>query len=159
MIRISRKVICCLLFSLLLLLTSAALAADTSSYGALSYGNVVEQLLAEETEEGLELTFKVTNHEDYPYSVAHRDGQVYDFVILSRAGDVLWRWSDGMAFTMALTSSSVAPHSSVIYRAAIPVKDYKEFKAKAFLVSAWIVDTPLRLSTRIPKETRIWTNL
>ena len=140
-------------------MTSAALAADTSSYGALSYGNVVEQLLAEETEDGLALTFKVTNNEDYPYTVAHRDGQVFDMVIIARNGKVLWRWSDGMAFTMALTSSSVAPHSSVVYRAAIPAKDYKEFKDKAFLVSAWIVDTPLRLSTRIPKEIRIWRNL
>lgn len=157
--KIGREVICCMLLSLLLLMASTALAAESSSYGALSYGSVVEQLLAEETDDGLELTFKVTNNEDYPYSVAHRDGQVFDFAILSRGGSVLWRWSDGMAFTMALTSSSVAPHSSVVYRAAIPAKDYKEFKDKAFLVSAWIVDTPLRLSTRVPKETRIWINL
>ncbi len=157
--KIGQKFICCILFSFLVLMTAPASAAESSSYGALSYGNVVEQLLAEETEDGLALTFKVTNNEDYPYSVAHRDGQVFDFAIRSRAGEVLWRWSDGMAFTMALTSSSVAPHSSVVYTAAIPMKEYKEFKNKAFLVTAWIVDTPLRLSTRTPKETRIWRDL
>lgn len=140
-------------------MASTALAADISSYAALTYGNVVEQLLAEESDQGLELMFKVTNNEDYPYSVAHRDGQVYDFIILSKRGERLWRWSDGMAFTMALTSSSVAAHDSVVYRAVIPEKEYKAFKGKAFLATAWIVDTPLRLTTRIPKKEAIYRDL
>ena len=149
-----------LIFSLLFTFMSVSPAfASPRSYASFSEGRRVEELAVEEKEGGLFMTYTVTNEEDYPYMVAHRDGQVYDIIVLDRQGRILWRWSDGMAFTMALTSSSVAPHTSAVYTAAIPEKDYKQFRDKAFLVTAWIMDTPQRLSTRVPKEIKIWRNL
>ena len=112
------------------------------SYAAFSFDQVVEELTVEEKHGRLIMELKVTNDGDVPYSVSHRDGQVYDFAILDKNGKTLYRWSDGMAFTQALTSSSVDAHKSEVYTAELDRKKYRELKEDAVLVTAWLVDTP-----------------
>ena len=112
------------------------------SYAAFSFDNIVEELTVEEKHGRLVMELKVTNDGDSDYSVAHRDGQVYDFAILDKNGKTLYRWSDGMAFTQALTSSSVAAHKSEVYTAELDRKAYRKIKDDAVLVTAWLVDTP-----------------
>ena len=58
-----------------------------------------------------------------------------------------------MAFTQALTSSSIDAHKSEVYTAEIERKDYKKFKDDAVLVTAWMVDTPIKVSTKVPEAT------
>ncbi len=124
------------------------------SYAALTEGQVIQELTVRERGGRLFLTLRVTNNGDTPYTIAHRDGQVFDFALLDENGKALWHWSDGMAFTQALTSSSVAAHKSEVYKAEIARKDYRKIKDEAVLVTAWLTDTPTRLSTRIPHVSR-----
>lgn len=124
------------------------------SYAAVTEGQVIQELTVRERGGKLYLTLKVTNNGDAAYTIAHRDGQFYDFALLDDNGKALWHWSDGMAFTQALTSSSVAPHKSEVYQAEIAGKDYRKIKDDAVLVTAWLTDTPQRLSTRLPRITR-----
>ena len=96
------------------------------SYAAFSFDSIVEELTVEEKHGRLVMELKVTNDGDSDYSVAHRDGQVYDFAILDKNGKTLYRRSDGMAFTQALTSSSVAAHKSEVYTAELDRKAYRK---------------------------------
>ena len=121
------------------------------SYAAVTHGSVIEELTVKERSGRLLMEYKVTNNGDVPYVDDHRDGQVYDIAVLDKNGKALWRWSDGMAFTQALTSSSIDAHKSAVYTAEIARKDYKEFKDDAVLVTAWTVDTPIKVSTKVPE--------
>ena len=121
------------------------------SYAAVTHESIIEELTVKERSGRLLLEYKVTNNGDAPYTVAHRDGQVFDFAVLDKNGKALWRWSDGMAFTQALTSSSIDAHKSEVYTAEIERKDYKKFKDDAVLVTAWTVDTPIKVSTKVPE--------
>ena len=123
----------------------------TESYAAVTHESIIEELTVKERSGRLLLEYKVTNNGDTPYTVKHRDGQVYDFAVLDKNGKALWRWSDGMAFTQALTSSSIDAHKSEVYTAEIARKDYKKFKDDAVLVTAWMVDTPIKVSTKVPE--------
>lgn len=122
------------------------------SYAAFSFDSIVEELTVEEKHGRLVMELKVTNDGNSDYSVVHRDGQVYDFAILDKNGKTLYRWSDGMAFTQALTSSSVAAHKSEVYMAELDRKAYRKIKDDAVLVTAWLVDTPYKLTTRMPTK-------
>ena len=124
--------------------------SDDRSYASLTFGKVVEELTVEEKSGRLLMKLRVTNESDDPYTVEHRDGQVYDFVVLDKHGNELYRWSDGMAFTQALTSSTVDAHDSVTYEAEIKRKDFKKIKDDAVLVMAFIKDTDFTLSTDVP---------
>ena len=121
------------------------------SYAAVTHENIIEELTVKERSGRLLLEYKVTNNGDTPYTIEHRDGQIYDFAVLDKNGKALWRWSDGMAFTQALTSSSIDAHKSEVYTAEIERKDYKKFKDDAVLVTAWMIDTPIKVSTKMPE--------
>ena len=113
---------------------------------------IVEELTVEEKHGRLVMELKVTNDGDSDYSIAHRDGQVYDFAILDKNGKTLYKWSDGMAFTQALTSSTVAAHKIEVYKAELDRKAYRKIKDDGVLVTAWLVDTPYKITTRMPTK-------
>ena len=118
------------------------------SYAAFSFDKIVEELTVEEKHGRLVMELKVTNDGDSDYSIAHRDGQVYDFAILDKNGKTLYKWSDGMAFTQAVTSSTVAAHKSEVYTAELDRKAYRKIKDDGVLVTAWLVDTRSRRACR-----------
>ena len=131
--------------------SSGGTTSKPESYAAVTHDSIIEELTVTEKSGRLLLEYKVTNQGDTPYTVDHRDGQVYDMAVLDKNGKTLWRWSDGMAFTQALTSSSIDAHKDEVYTAEIKRTDYKKFKDDAVLVTAWLVDTPIKVSTRIPE--------
>ena len=120
------------------------------SYAAFGFDKVFEELTVEDRHGRLKLELKVTNNGDSDYTVPHRTGQVYDMAILDKNSKVLWRWSDSMAFTQALTSSSVPAHQNVVYTAELSSRDYRKLKDDAVLISAWLQDTPYVIMTRLP---------
>ena len=122
------------------------------SYAAFSFDNIVEELTVEEKHGRLVMELKVTNDGDSDYSVAHRDGQIYDFAILDKNGKTLYRWSDGMAFTQALNIFFFDSEKSEFYTAELDRKAYRKIKDDAVLVTAWLVDTPYKLTTRMPTK-------
>jgi len=47
--------------------------------------------------------------------------------------------------------SCISPNKSERFTAEISRSDYKKFKDDAVLVTAWLVDTPIKVSTRVPE--------
>ena len=123
---------------------------NNSSYAAMQSDNIIQELVVEQRNGKLFLELKVTNSGDLPYSVSHRNGQVYDFIITDKNGEKLWQWSDNMAFTQALTSSSIGAHSFKVYKAELDSKTFNKIKENAILVTAYILDTSYKLSTKVP---------
>ncbi len=128
-------------------------SSTARSYAAFGFDKIFEELTVEDRHGRLKLELKVTNNGDSDYTIAHRDGQIYDMTILDKNNKPLWRWSDGMAFTQALTSSSVPAHQNVVYTAELSSRDYRKLKDDAVLVSAWLQDTPYVIMTRLPTRT------
>ena len=135
--------------------TESAASGGQESYASFSHCGIIEELMATERHGRLMIEYKVTNTTDSPYCISHRDGQIYDFALLDKNGKALWHWSDHMAFTQALCTSSVAAHSDEIYTASIERSEYKKLKEDAVLVAAWLKDTEYCLSTRIPSSGKV----
>ncbi len=123
-----------------------------SGYASFSVGRLAQELRVEEKRGRLVMELVVTNDGDTPYTVEHRNGQEYEFAVLDEKGRVLYRWSEGMAFTQALKTSAIAPGESVTYRAEIKRDAYKKIRDDAVLVTAFLTDTPYTLSAAIPES-------
>ncbi len=121
------------------------------SFASFTVDKLVQELTVKKKSGRLVMEFRVANGSDAPYTVEHRTGQVYDFLVLDKRGKVLWRWSDGMAFTQALTASAVDAHGEVVYKAEIKRTDFKKFQDDAVVVMAYLTDTPYTLSAAVPE--------
>jgi len=121
------------------------------SFASFTVDKLVHELTVQKKSGRLLMEFRVSNGSDSPYTVEHQNGQVYDFLVLDKRGKVLWRWSEGMAFTQALTSSTVDAHGEAVFKAEIKRADFKKFKDDAVVVMAYIVDTPYTLSAAVPE--------
>ena len=123
------------------------------SFASFTVDKLMQELTVKKKSGRLLMELRISNGSDTPYTVEHRNGQVYDFLVLDKRGHVLWRWSDGMAFTQALTSSTVDAKGEVVYKAEIKRTDFKKFKDDAVVVMAYLVDTPYTLSAAVPETT------
>ena len=121
------------------------------SFASFTVDKLVHELTVQKKSGRLLMEFRVSNGSDAPYSVEHRNGQEYEFLVLDKRGKVLWRWSEGMAFTQALTSSTIEAQGEVVFKAEIARKDFKKFKDDAVVVMAYLVDTPYTLSAAVPE--------
>ncbi len=67
--------------------------------------------------QGEEITFTLTirNISSEIQTLHFTSGQQYDFVVKNTEGTEIWRWSNGMAFTQALTSYRLVPGQSQIF--------------------------------------------
>jgi hypothetical protein len=124
-----------------------------NTYAALQYEALTEELSLSEKSGRLLLELKVSNNGDTPYTASHRTSQIYDFIITDKNGKKIWQWSDGMAFTQALSTTTIAPHSFEVYTAELDSKAYRKIKDNAVLATAYILDTPCRLSAKLPTRT------
>lgn len=57
--------------------------------------------------DSVQFTLQVTNTTDSPVELSYPSGQSFDFIV-SRGGREVWRWSQGMMFTQALRSETLA---------------------------------------------------
>ncbi len=130
--------------------SSGSSSTRPESYAAFSADQLIQELTVIERSGRLLLEFKITNDSDTPCVISHKDGQCYDFALLDKNGTPLYQWSEGMAFTQALTETVYPPHESVIYTAEIERLKYKAIKEDAVVVTAFLTDTPYRLSTHVP---------
>ena len=126
-------------------------AGQNSTYAGVRYGDISEELTAEEKHGRLYLKLTVTNEGTAPYHVAHPTGQNYDFALLDAKGRTIWRWSDDMSFTQALQTYTLAPGASEEFTTEIDSKTYRTLKEKAVLVVAGLTDTDLILSAEVPE--------
>ena len=123
------------------------------SFASFTVDKVVQELTVTKKGGRLLMELRVSNGADEPYTVEHRDGQVYDFIVLDKRGNALWRWSEGMAFTQATTASTIEAHDEAVYKAEIKRADFKKFKDDAVVVMAFLKDTPYTLSAAVPETT------
>lgn len=129
---------------------SSSSAGSTNTYAAVTFDNISEELTLEEKHGRLVIELKISNTGDAPYTINHRTGQKYDFLITDKNGLKLWQWSDNMAFTQALTTVTIKPHEFAVYQAELDSKDYRKIKDKAVLLTAYALDTPCKLSAKLP---------
>lgn len=137
---------------------SSSSSQSNSSYAIFSFGAITEELTVAEKSGKLKLELKVTNNGDSAYIVDHKDGQIYDFALLDKNGKTIYKWSDDMSFTQALTSSTINAHDFAVYSAEIDRKTYRKLKDNGVLATAWLLDTPYTISTKLPTTIAINTN-
>lgn len=126
---------------------------SSNTYAALQYEQITEELTLQERHGRLLMELKISNTGDTPYTINHRSGQVYDFLITDKNGKKIWQWSDGMAFTQALCTTTIAPHDFTVYKAELDSKSYRKIKEDAVLATAYVLDTPCRLAAKLPTPT------
>jgi len=125
---------------------------STESYASFSAHGLFVEATTDEKGGGLHMELKLTNLTDTPIAFEHRSGQSYDFTITDEKNAELYRWSNGMAFTQAFTSSSVDAHASVTYTADLARKDFKKIRDKAALVHMYITDTDYAVALSLPSS-------
>ena len=124
--------------------------SKAENYAVLTIGKITEELTVTERSGRLKIEFKITNNGDENFSVEHRNSQEFDMAILDKNGKVLWQYSNDMAFAQALTAKNYPPHASEIYAVEIERKIYRKLKDDGVLISAYLTDTPHKISTRLP---------
>lgn len=77
----------------------------------------LEATLSIEAGDPVSFSLTVTNAGDEPHEVRFRSGLEADFAV-SREGEVRWRFSDGRAFTQALSTETFEPGESTTYTAS-----------------------------------------
>ncbi|SFT64365.1 Intracellular proteinase inhibitor [Selenomonas sp. GACV-9] len=133
--------------------SSASSSAPQSTYASVTFENIAEELILQEKHGRLQIEFKITNTSSISHSLQHRTGQLYDIIITDKNGQKLWQWSDNMVFTQALTTVVISPHSTTVYDEELDSKTYRSIKEKAVLATAYLLDTPCKLSAKLPTRT------
>lgn len=93
--------------------------------------------------DGVEFAFTVENASTESVELEFRSGLVADFVVLADDEEV-WRYSDGMMFTQALQSETLAPGEAFTYPATWDDPTPGEYEAVATLQTR---NTPVEATT------------
>ena len=75
-------------------------------------GPLAASLEVNVTDPGVRLTLHVTNTSSRPVEFTFPSSQRYDFVVRRADGEEVWRWSEGMMFTQAISQATLAPGES-----------------------------------------------
>lgn len=127
---------------------------DGESYAAFTTEKALAEVsVREEKKGGLHMELKLTNLSDHEICLEHRSGQSYDFTLTDTDGKELYRWSNGMAFTQALTSVVIPARGNVVYTAELAKKDYKKIRDKAAVLHAYLTDTAYTMALKLPGRT------
>jgi hypothetical protein len=88
----------------------------------------------------LEALIVVENKTSQPLTLRFNSGQQFDLEIRNAAGEVVYRWSDGKAFTEALTSIELSPGRKT-FSVSAPLGDREgiaPLAAGRYLVEGWL---------------------
>jgi len=96
---------------------------------------------AAEKNGALELTLSVQNNTDKAVSFTHSSGQLFDFVLFDAAGNELYRWSDGMAFTMMVGTTELAAGEIRVFTDTVDAQTYASIKDKIASARAYLMGT------------------
>ncbi|NLL39200.1 MAG: S-layer protein [Clostridiales bacterium] len=94
---------------------------------------------ATETAEGLLMSLTITNNTDKTITINHTSGQKYDFQLIGFDGEVLYTWSDGRMFTMALQESEIGAGESIEFIGLLDSEAYGQIKDRVSYMKAYIV--------------------
>ncbi len=101
---------------------------------------------AAEKDGALELTLSVHNHTDKAISFTHSSGQLFDFVLFDAAGNELYRWSDGMAFTMMVGTTELAAGEIRVFTETVDAQTYASIKDKIASARGYLTGTSSNFS-------------
>jgi hypothetical protein len=73
-----------------------------------------------------------------PIQLTFPSGQSYDFVIRNEKGEILYRWSDGKAFTLAIRSEVFGPGEKNFLIQVRLGSDVRPFPQGRYLAEAWL---------------------
>jgi hypothetical protein len=83
--------------------------------------------------------------QDQPLTLTFGSGQTYEFVIKDEKGQVVYRWSDGRAFTMSMRQESFGPDEKV-YGVVVRLagKDGQPLAQGNYTAEAWLTTTSVK---------------
>lgn len=87
----------------------------------------------------IEMKLSVINNSKAPINLTHSSGQKFDFVLLDADRKELYRWSEGKAFTMMLTSSTIEAGKALDYSVILEGDQYRAIKDKAVYLKAYLL--------------------
>ena len=74
-----------------------------------------------------------------PIQLTFPSGQTFDLVIKNEKGDVLYRWSDGKAFTLAIRTETFGPgEKNYVVEVRLADKDGKPFPQGRYVAEGWL---------------------
>jgi len=82
------------------------------------------------------LRLLVRNDGDELLQLQFGSGKTYDFCLRDSAGRLMWRWSDGRVFTMAIVERSLAPGESYEVEEALELAALKPLRDGIYYASA-----------------------
>ncbi|MDA8219688.1 MAG: BsuPI-related putative proteinase inhibitor [Dehalococcoidales bacterium] len=90
--------------------------------------------------DSVKFTVTVRNDGSAPAALQFNSGQRFDIVVLDTRGNEVWKWSDGMFFTMALGTLELQPGESKSFDATWDQKDGKgnQVSAGHYVAQGWI---------------------
>ncbi|MHB8061478.1 MAG: S-layer homology domain-containing protein [Ruminiclostridium sp.] len=87
----------------------------------------------------LEMKLSIINNSKDSVIFNHSSGQKFDFVLLDADKKELYKWSEGRAFTMMLTSTSIETGKTIEYSDILDGDQYKAIKDKIVYLKAYII--------------------
>ncbi len=87
----------------------------------------------------IEMKLSIVNNSKNSVTFNHSSGQKFDFVLLGADKSELYRWSDGKAFTMMMTSSKIEAGKSIEYTGSLDGDQYKANKDKIAYLKAYLI--------------------
>jgi len=86
----------------------------------------------------IQMKLDIANNTKNAVTINFTSGQKYDFVLLDKNRNELYRWSDGRMFTMALESKEIGAGKSIKYQANLSGDQYRSIKDKIAYLKAYI---------------------
>jgi hypothetical protein len=89
-----------------------------------------------QADEELIVKMTVTNNRDQEASIDFSSGQKYELVLRTEDGTIVYRYSEGMMFTMALIHETFEPFESKVYEERISLE---KISASSYILDAQLV--------------------
>lgn len=86
--------------------------------------------------DSVRLRLLVRNDSTEPVELQFGSGKTYDFLLRDGSGRVLWRWSDGRAFAMAIVERSLPPGESYEIEEILELSALNSLREGIYYVSA-----------------------
>ncbi len=123
-------------------ISRAAVAFALSIDQPIYYPNLMPPLDPERAIPTLRAELAISNTTNFPLVLRFPSGQQFDLVIRDEKGDVLYRWSDGKAFTEALVTVDLSPGArSFVVEVPLEGDAGRALPPGKYTVEGWLTTT------------------
>jgi hypothetical protein len=107
---------------------------------SISEGKMAKGLLSGEldasVDNGLLVSFKITNNQSYGVPIQYRSGMTADLLLLDPMGNKIWAWSNEMMFTQAIRDTVIPVDKPITVKFKIPQKTMNQVKGSGYTLKA-----------------------